>query len=151
MWNISFLSFFHVCIFSRNMTQQCYKLFSHNILNNFHDIFVNASSDMPAQFRLGLLNIQDFESGWLSLRSAIVRVLILRGSPDTTNQGFLFYWETCFSSIALDAHFITCKCGLFLFSTSLFLVVSNFAVINNIIMTILIVKSWHKPIITSLG
>ena len=64
---------------------------------------------MPAQFRLGLLNIQDFKSGWLSLRSAIVGVFILRGSPDTTNQGFLFYSEICFNSIALDAHFIMCK------------------------------------------
>ena len=160
---------------------------------------MNASSDIPAQFRLGLLNIQDFESGWLSLRSAIVGVFIPRGSPaaaaakslqscptlcdpidgsapgfsvpgilqagtlewvaisfshawqwkvkvkslscvqlvatpwiaayqsppsmgfsrqeywsgmpslDTTNQGFLFYSETCFNSIALDAHFIMCK------------------------------------------
>ena len=42
---------------------------------------MNASSDIPAQFRLGLLNIQDFESGWLSLRSAIVGVFIPRGSP----------------------------------------------------------------------
>ena len=67
-------------------------------------------------------------------------VFILRRSPDTTNQGFLFYSETCFISIALDAHFITCKYGLFLFSTSLFFV-SNFAIINNIIMTILTVKS----------
>lgn len=38
-------------------------------------------------------------------------------SPNTTKQGFLFYSESWF---------IICKYGLFLFSISLFLVVSNF-------------------------
>lgn len=61
--------------------------------------------------------------------------------PDTTNQGFLFYSESWFITILLGAHFIMCKYGLFLFSTSLFLVVSHFAIINNIVMSILIVKS----------
>lgn len=62
-----------------------------------------------------------------------------------------FYSESWFPRLPLDVHFILCRNGLFLFSASLFWVVLMFAMVNNIVVTILILKSQQTPLIASLG
>lgn len=78
------------------------------------------------------------------------------GSPDTgevtrhhKSRVFLFYLMSWFLSILLDAHFIMCKYG-FSFRSPYFWFFPVFAVVNNIAMTILVVKSCHTPIVIPL-
>lgn len=92
---------------------------------------MDAFSDIldSVQLRLGLLNIQGFSSRLLShwqLKMGPWCEHLYWEITRHHKSKFLFYSESQFISIPLDAHFIKCKYGLFFFSVSLFWVVSNF-------------------------